>query len=293
LRVVRLISCVMVSTLVLAATEASFAAPLTEELRSLVKDHPQIKAARKAIESAGQEITKSKSAFYPTVNVTADTGPEYVDSPARRLDQSISVEGPDAKEWMRSRNVAGVTITQNLFNGFSTTSAVRSARLNRSVADFTMEGTRQNVIFEAVNAYVDVLKQKRLIELAGSNERNIQKQMNLEDERVQRGSGVQVDVLQAKSRLQIAKERRVTFEGALVDAASRFTQVFGHPPDTEALIDPTPLLDLIPEALEDAIDIASKENPAISNSQATVAVARERRRSVRSEFFRLLIWSGP
>ena len=39
------------------------------------------------------------------------------------------------------------------------------------------------------------------------NETNIQNQLNLEDERVQRGSGIAVDVLQAKSRLQLAKER--------------------------------------------------------------------------------------
>ena len=54
---------------------------------------------------------------------------------------------------------------------------------------------------------INVLQQKRLIEMSRLNETNIQNQLNLEDERVQRGSGIAVDVLQAKSRLQLAKER--------------------------------------------------------------------------------------
>lgn len=59
----------------------------------------------------------------------------------------------------------------------------------------------QAALFDGVNAYIDVLRQKRLVELAVENQATIQRQLNLEDERVQRGSGVAVDVLQAKSRL--------------------------------------------------------------------------------------------
>ena len=92
---------------------------------------------------------------------------------------------------------------------------VRTARLNKEIARIGLNNTRQTTTFEGVNAYVDVLRQKRLIELARENEATIQRQANLENERVQRGSGVAVDVLQAKSRLQVSKERRVTFEGAL------------------------------------------------------------------------------
>ncbi|MDP7667903.1 MAG: TolC family protein [Rhodospirillales bacterium] len=119
-----------------------------------------------------------------------------------------------------------VTLTQNLFNGFVTASSTKTARINSLIASFTAEGTRQNTLFEGVTAYVNVLRQKRLIELSQSNEDTIQIQLNLEDERVQRGSGIAVDVLQAKSRLQIAKERRVNFEGGLEDAVSTYTQVF-------------------------------------------------------------------
>jgi len=140
-------------------------------------------------------------------------------------------------------------------------------------------------VLEGINAYVNVLRQKRLIELSRENEATIQQQLSLEDERVQRGSGIAVDVLQAKSRLQSSKERRVTFEGALEDAVSRFTQTFNHSPDIDAMVDPVPPIEMVPSDLDRSIDIALGGNPALSSSSVTIEAARENRRLVRSEMY--------
>jgi len=254
--------------------------PIEIELTGLMNDHPQIRAAEKSLQSSRQGVKSALSDFYPTLNLSSDIGVEKIDSPSTRAANEVG-EG----SFGRTRNTASLTVAQNLFSGYATASAVRTARLNRELAQISFEGTRQNTIFEGIQVYIDVLRQRRLIELALENEATIQRQLNLEDERVQRGSGVAVDVLQAKSRLQIAKERRVNFEGALEDAISRYTQVFGHPPDVEAMLDPEPPIDLVPSQLSKSIDIAVIENPAVGNSGTTVEVARERRRTVRSELF--------
>jgi adhesin transport system outer membrane protein len=162
---------------------------------------------------------------------------------------------------------------------------VRTAKLNKELAQLTLEGTRQNTVLEGINAYVNVLRQKRLIELSRENEATIQQQLSLEDERVQRGSGIAVDVLQAKSRLQAAKERRVTFEGALEDAVSRFAQTFNHAPDIDAMVDPVPPIEMVPSDLDRSIDIALGGNPALANSSVTIEVARENKRAVRAELY--------
>ncbi len=259
---------------------ASSRQSLEIELTGLLNNHPQIKAAEKGLQSSRQGIKSALSDFYPSVNLSSDVGYENIDSPSAR-----SGNAPEGDSFGRTRNNASLTVTQNLFNGYASASAVRTARLNRELASISLEGTRQNTIFEGVQLYIDVLRQRRLIELALENEATIQRQLNLEDERVQRGSGVAVDVLQAKSRLQIAKERRVNFEGALEEAISRYTQVYGHPPDMEAMLDPEPPIELVPSELNKSIDIAVVENPAVGNSGTTVEVARERRRTVASELF--------
>ena len=225
---------VVVAVLVLGGLPGMGSAQtLEDELAGLLVDNPQILAAEKTIESTTKEIDRARAGYLPALQVTAEYGPEWVDSPSERARRDGNISA-------RSRRISTVTLTQNLFNGFATSSSTKSARLNALIASFTAEGTRQNTLFEGVNAYVNVLRQKRLIELAQANEDTIQIQLNLEDERVQRGAGIEVDVLQAKSRLQIAKERRVNFEGGLKDAASTYAQVFGHAPDIDELIDPVP-----------------------------------------------------
>lgn len=261
-----------------AQPASAIAQNLEQELSTLVLEHPQIRSAYAGLASSREEVKKSAAGFLPTVNLSGDAGYERIDNPAERA------QG-DGKDFSRTRNVATLTVTQNLFNGFASTSAARTARLNKMVSQSTAQITTQNIVLEGVSAYLDVLRQLQLVELASQNEETIQIQLNLEDERVQAGSGIAVDVLQAKSRLQLAKERRVRFEGSLEDAFSRYTQVFDHPPEVERMTEPVPAADLIPDSVEGAIDIAILENPNITNNDQLVEVARERRRSVKAELY--------
>ena len=270
----------ILSAALFGVASSAHANPINVELTGLITNHPSIRAAEKSLQSSRQGVKAAVADFYPTVSVNSDAGYENISSPTTRGDND-----PDATPVGRTRNTASLSLTQNLFSGYATASAVRTARLNRELAQISLEGTRQNTLFEGIQVYIDVLRQRRLIELARENEGTIQRQLNLEDERVQRGSGVAVDVLQAKSRLQIAKERRVSFEGALEDAISRYTQTYDHPPDIDSMLDPEPPIEQIPSELIKSIDIAVVENPAIGNSGTTVEVARERRRTVRSELF--------
>ena len=274
-------STVMAAALSIAGPAPAFTQTLAEELAWLLREHPQIRAAIKGVESSRLEIEKSKAGYYPTVTVTADYGAEVIDNPAERALRADKGGKPSS----RTPSTAHMTVTQKLYDANITDSLVKTARLNTAVSDITAQSTRQNLLFEGTTAYLDVLRQKRLISLSLVNERNIQRQFSLEDERVQRGSGIAVDVLQSISRLQLAKERRVSFEGALEDAISRYAQTFNHAPDIDAMVDPVLPVELIPSKLDTAINIAIEESPALLNSAATIEVARERRRTVKSEYF--------
>ncbi len=262
----------LVLTVLMAAPAT--AGTLGQELAEFINDHPLVKAGRTSVQSAGENINIGNAGYLPTLALNSTAGPQVIDNPTTRL---------AGKDSSRVLNTSTLTLTQNLFNGYQTHSLVRTARLNKALAEITLEGTLQNTLFEGVAAYIDVLRQMRLVQLSANNQATIQQQLNLEDERVQRGSGIAVDVLQAKSRLQLAKERRITFEGALEDAVSRFSQVFNHAPDIESMTDPVPPVEMIPSELAKAIDTALQENPAIINSAVTVETAREGRATVSSE----------
>ena len=210
----------------------SLAASLETELSSMLQEHPQLKAAQKTTLGTEKDIDVKAAALMPTVSLNSDYGYEWITNPSERANS----DGKDDSSMMR--RVVGATVTQNLFDGFSNESQIRTARLQHEETKTQEEITRQNLMFEGITAYVNVLKQVRRISYARENEANIKTQMELEDERVRRGSGIGIDVLNAKSRLQTAKDKRVEYEGELARAIDQYIQVFNHAPDVAALIDP-------------------------------------------------------
>jgi adhesin transport system outer membrane protein len=267
-------ACLVVALATLAPQGAIRAQSLTDELQVLADTHPEIAGRRHAVDAAGSDIDRASSGYLPKLDISTGMGPQYIDSPLTRR--------AGGGEWLSVAQLAGVHLSQNLFNGFATPAQVQAATLHHEGAVFSLAAARQQVLFEGISAYLEVLRQRRLVELARGSEETIKRQLRLEDERVQRGAGIAVDVLQAKSRLQLAKEQRIAFEGALRAAIGRYLQIFARPPQVDAMVLPPPPLHLLPGDLDAAIAAARADNPALNASLAAVAEAGEGRRLARA-----------
>ena len=279
--------CVVAFTAALLGTTSIFTIPgqaraqsLQDEVAQLLTSHPQIQAARHNIASSEEGINVAFAGYLPTVSAFGDFGYERIDSPGRTTAEPN--QGPFTTGQSRQTSI---TITQTVFNGFLTEADNDNAKLTKQSAEISLEEAEQGVLFEGVSTYLEVLRNERLIRLAGDNENTIQRQFELEDERVRRGAGITLDVLEAKKRLQVAKERRVAFDGQLRDSMSRFNQVFGHEANIDDMIMPTPPLGLIPENVETAVAAALVEHPAIRNSETRVDIAQEQRTIAKAAFY--------
>ena len=102
---------------------------------------------------------------------------------------------------------------------------------------------------------------------------------------MRRGSGLSVDVLQSKSRLQAAKETRVRLEGRLREAIAEYYAVYNHAPEIGSMSAPLPPDDLLPESLQNAVDIALAESPLIKQSEETIGEAKQQRKVAVSDYF--------
>jgi len=244
-------------------------ASLDQELRHLLETHPRLEASRKAVTAADEGITEARSGYFPNVRFSGEAGPEYVDSPTRRDTHDRAFDG--------TRKSSTLTVTQNLFEGYRTTGETRIARFQREAAEQNYRIAEQTALIEGIGAYVNILRQTRLLAIAHDNEETLQRQLNLETARVARGSGLSVDVLQAKARLQLARERVVTFEGQLREVRSSYLEIFGRPPNPVAMTLPTPPLDILPKTQEGAESIAASENVVLKRSETRIKIAEQRR----------------
>lgn len=270
------------SALVAAAAMSLFCASasgetLEQALTGLLASNPRLSAAQHNIEAQTQGQREAFSGYYPTLSVIGDGGWEYTNSPARRND------GKDPLS--TDRESATLTVKQLLWDGSRREGQYAISKLNKNVADLSFNVTTQDLLFEAITAYHEVIRNIRLIDIAKQDETALQEQLQLEDERVTRGSGIAVDVLQAKSRLQQAKERRVAFEGRLREAKARYAEVFDKDPILDELVEPVPPVALLPDSVDSATSIAVTDNPVLKVSERSIDIAAEERRVARSEFF--------
>ncbi len=264
-------------TAFLTATSAgdADAASLREELMDLVTEHPLIRSGAAQVGSTEQGVRATLSPFLPNLSVRGEIGREKVDTPSFRA-------SPDGKFDAKPEEVT-VTLTQNLWDGGAKYADRRGARMQQEVAEYTLTSTRQSAIFEGTSGYLNVLRQSQLLAIAQQNEQSIRNQLNLEDERVKRGAGIAVDVLQAKSRLQFALEQRASVQGALQDANSRYLQVFGRIPISTEMTMPSRQPE-IPEDIETSVAIGLANNPQILAAQRQIDIVDARRDSIKAEY---------
>jgi adhesin transport system outer membrane protein len=262
---------------VIAGAGSSSAASLNEELVFLLTQHPRIKSAQRDMLGADQGLRGALAGYYPQFSIDANYGEEYSDTPARRLQN----QGP-SRLW---RDTRGITMSQSIFDGFRREANVEGARINQVLSGLALETTRQGLAFEGARAYIDVLRYERLLELAFNNEATVKRQLDLEDERVQRGAGVATDVLEGKGQLQIAKERRVGYEGQLREAVARYTQLFGHEPSPGIMEDPTVDATALPKSKDEAIKRALSDSPQIAFSGRQIDFQETRRDAAAADYF--------
>ena len=272
------VSAITLATCMVLGARAATADSLENEIRFLMAENPDLESLRNQALAAEEGETIAFAGFLPQIDVSGDFGREHINSPARRLSNPN-----DPMELTRNR--VTFNLRQRLFDGFSTQAQYDIAQLSSEVADITLEAQTQGLISTGVRAYLNVLRAMALIDLSARNVGVIQTQLNLETERVERGSGVTLDELQAKSRLQIAQERQVAFEGALEQAIARYTGVFGHEPDLANVSLPAIPRSELPATLEEAITVAINDNPQIISSELNVGLADESRNVSQSLFY--------
>jgi adhesin transport system outer membrane protein len=246
---------------------------LEEFVADTVEGHDRVLAARADVEAARQRSLEALGAWYPELEVTANVERYHL----QRSEQN-TVIAP-------AQELTG-TITQLLWDFGATNAALESARLSHVQSEISLVQIRQDLTAEALAAYINLLRSAEVVLFARRSEENIRRQTGLEEARIQAGSGLSTDLLQAKTQLAGAQARRVDAEGAYELALNRYRAVFGDVPgDLTAM----PGIDIdraaLPGTLTDALDVAFKGNPQLRLTSIDISIAQQERRATQSSAF--------
>jgi len=266
------------TVLVLAAcmgglSQTVVAEPLDELLPALLKSDPKILAAKADLEAAADSLRGAKGGWYPSVDLTADHGWEHTVKP---YDDDTSI----------ARSKIDLSVTQLISDFGATSSSIAVAESNYAKAEIALEKARQDLTLEAATAYLNLLRAIETLAYASRSEQNIKRQTGMEEARVQRGSGLRTDVLQAKSALAGAQATRVRAEGSLANAVNRFRAVFNIPlGDLKTFKRPVLPLASLPRDIDEAVKVALENSLILRASDYDAQIARQTVRTKRAAFF--------
>ncbi len=133
----------------------------------------------------------------------------------------------------------------------------------------TLRGTEASVFSQVVAAYNDVLRDTQILEFNRTNVSNLEVNLRATQDRFEVGDLTRTDVAQSEARLAQARADLRNAEANLIASKERYIQQVGEPP---AELTPPPPLPGLPASVDEAVEIAIKENPDIAaatkNSEA-------------------------
>ncbi|WP_299199342.1 TolC family protein [uncultured Amphritea sp.] len=231
-------------------------------VNTVLSEHYLAKMVDADLEAAKAQVGVERSAYFPRLDLKASTGYQDI-----KRDIGASDEY-DPKE-------VSLSLNQLVYDFGATSAKVAVAR--QVSAKETLENTlqRQNLIFAAVEAHLELVKAHKLKGYAEKSEENVRVLSQQENARVDAGKGYATDVLQAKAQLAAAEARRVVANSDLNIAENRYRAVYGAlPPAGVSLESLNVPATLLPASLSEAEQLVKAASPDVLAAQARRQVAR-------------------
>ena len=227
---------------------------LREALVSTYNSNPTIMAQREALKGTDASVAIARSASRPQVSATAG------------LNQDLTRTGGG-----NGRNFsAGVDVSYPLFNGGSVRNQIKAAKTRVDAGRATLRAVEGDVFTEAVAAYMDVIRDRAIVELNQNQVQVLSTNLQATRDRFEIGDLTRTDVAQSEARLELSRSSLATARSRLSASEENYRRVIGHKPDALA---PPPPLPPLPNSPEEAVRIALASNPDLIaiNQQARAA----------------------
>lgn len=251
-------------SVLLVAFALSVAAPqaqaqsLTDTLIAAYRNSNLLEQNRAVLRAADEDVAIAVAALRPVVNFIARTQAQFfpganLGQPESSLSASLSLSAElliyDFGRSQLRIDVAGEQVL-----------AVRAGLLN----------VEQQVLLQAVSAFLEVRTALQTVQLREANVRLIERELNAAQQRFEVGEITRTDISIAEARLAGARSTLATAQGDLAIARENFRVAVGDYPGQLAT---PPRVPQLPRSLGAANDIARIRHPSVVQAQHEVLVA--------------------
>lgn len=245
---------------------------IEEVVKSAIDSHPTVKSTEAAQAAAYYDSKIARTAWLPSVAVTAQTGWENNNSSSTTARASRGTglgdqSGPsDVDQWGHK---AGVIVTQNLLDFGATDSAIKAADYRQEVAALRTAVVREEIAFRVIQAYLDTVKNRELVKLTQENIDWHNDMIKLISDGIKSGVKAKSDLDVVKSKLDTQKDKLEEQKSDLRQSEARYKFAVGAEPGEVSW--PKPPTDSAEETLEMMLDYGISNSFIILTGRANSA----------------------
>ena len=244
-------------------------------LKRAYETNPELNAERESINISEQELKVSKSSYLPTITLEGSKSQEDTEKLTNQDGSNASITDVDPE-------VRSITVTQTLID-FGRGAELAKSKIGIDLAKAKLLKKEQEILYRAADAYTGLISAKEKLAINNSNVNLLERQVETDRIRLERGKITLSDVAQSESSLAEAQAKLIQAENDLLTSKLNYENIIGQLNNIESL-DKNSINELnLPDQLDDAIKISKKNNPDLIIAQLEYEQSKKDTISARSD----------
>lgn len=247
------------------ASGAAEATTLADALLSAYQGNPTLTGARAQLRATDEQSAIARAGGRPTLGGSAS--------------YTQGIQGLRAEQGYNKSLTAGVQLSVPIYQGGRVRNAVHAADARVTGGQASLRGTEGQVLVDAVSAYMDVLRDRAIVDLNMNNVKVLETNLESSSDQFQAGTLTRTDVAQSQARLEDGRAQLTTARSNLTNSEENYRRVIGQ---MAGAIDQPPPLPTLPDTADHAEDTAIDNSPDIAAAVAAVKAAHFDTQTARS-----------
>ena len=221
---------------------------LLDSLQSAYINNYKLNAERANMRASKEEKREAVSEFLPSVTISA-------------YDSEIENTNPLGEDDTNFRpSEQSILVEQKIFQGFGGVANFNKKKQGEKLAEFKLKKTEQEILLEAAKAHTELLLNREKVEINLINIDLLERQVETDLNRLEKGEISLIDLSQSESSLAGARAQLIAAQNDFITSQANFEKAVGKKPTRDIKKIKKVNLNL-PESLATAYKISISENP--------------------------------
>ena len=253
----------------------AYAETFSVALKKAYNDNNELNAERESINISEQELKISISSYLPSVTLSGSKSSEDTNKLTNQNGTDASISDVDP-------TVQSLTITQTLID-FGRGAELSKSKIGIELAKAKLLKKEQEILYKSIEAYTGLISANEKLKINKSNVNLLDRQVETDRIRLERGNISLSDVAQSESSLAGAQAKLIQAENDFLTSKLNYENVIGTINDAEALDKSSIVIVNLPNELNSAIEISKKGNPDLIIAQLEYEQSKKDTTSARSD----------